>query len=639
MYKGCLFLILLIVASSSQAKKSTKSLVESVDDHKDFKKILRTKNNVLVLFIGNAKKATDITKVLGEVSQEVKGLATLLSVDCESKEGKKLCKKLKVSTNRYTIKHFKDGDFHKDYDRSEKTKSMVTFLKDPAGDLPWEEDPGAQDVVHWESPAQFNKFLKGEKGKVLAMFYAPWCGHCKRLKPEYQALAKELKGQATLAAMDVNKPENSPISKKFNITGFPTLLFFEGGSLQFPYPGGNNKEDIKKFLADPKPEPEAKPEEAEWSEEPSEVLHLTDDTFDSVVETEKSLLIMFYAPWCGHCKRAKPHFVSAAAKLTAKGSDAGKLAAVDCTKQLRLSKKFGIKGFPTIKYFKDGEFAFDAGEARDEAAILKFMANPQEPPPPPPPEVPWSEEETEVVHLKEEDFKSFLKKKKHVLAIFYAPWCGHCKKAKPEFTAAAADFSDDPKVEFAAVDCTTEKSVCSAFEVSGFPTFKYFHYFNKEQKNYEGGRTHKDFVSFMADPLSPFAGQPPPPPSPEEQWTGLEGSLFLKHLTGAEFDQFLKYKDTVLIMFYAPWCGHCKAMKPDYAAAAKQLTEEGVDHVLATVDATVEPDLAKKFSVTGYPTLKLFNRGKEVEDYKGGRSKADIVKYIRDKANVIKDEL
>ena len=90
-----------------------------------------------------------------------------------------------------------------------------------------------------------------------------------------------MKGKAVLAAMDVNKPENSPISKKFNITDFPTLLFFDGGELQYPYPGGNNKEEIKKFLADPKPEAEEKPKETAWSDEPSEVVHLTDDTFDT----------------------------------------------------------------------------------------------------------------------------------------------------------------------------------------------------------------------------------------------------------------------------------------------------------------------------------------------------------------------
>ena len=84
--------------------------------------------------------------------------------------------------------------------------------------------------------------------------------------------------------------------------------------------------------------------------------------------------------------------------------------------------RFEVKSYPTVKYFKDGEFAFAAGHARDEADIIKFMENPSEPPPPPPPETPWSEEPSDVVHLSEVNFKPFLKKKKHVLVMFYAPW-------------------------------------------------------------------------------------------------------------------------------------------------------------------------------------------------------------------------
>jgi protein disulfide-isomerase-like protein len=590
------------------------------------------------LFVSNSKQSAEVSKVLGEVSTEVKGLATCLSVDCESKEGKKLCKKMKVTTAAYMLKHYKDGDFHKDYDRAVVVKSMVTFLKDPSGDLPWDEDPAAQDVVHWQSPLQFNKFIKAEKGKVLAMFYAPWCGHCKRMKPDYQAAAKELKGSAVLAAMDVNKPENSPVAKKYNVTGFPTLLYFEAGQYQFVYPGDNNKAAIKAFLADPKPEAAEKPKETEWAQEPSEVVHLTEANFESFLESEPSVLVMFYAPWCGHCKRAKPHFVTAAAKMAAQRIP-GKLAAVDCTKHQQVSKRFEVKGFPTIKYFKNGEMAFDAGDAREEAAILKFMADPKEPPPPPPPEVSWKDEESDVVHLSEEDFKPFLKKKKHVLVMFYAPWCGHCKRAKPEMTAAAAEFEEDTKVELAAVDCTTDKSVCSAFEVTGFPTFKYFHYYNKEQKPYDGGRTKKDFVAFLSDPLSPFAGQSPPPPGAEEQWQDLEGAIFVKHLKSAEFDHYMKYKETVLVMFYAPWCGHCKAMKADYAKAAQELTEAGVSHVLGAVDATAETELGQRFAVRGYPTLKFFTRGVEVEDYKGGRNREDIVTYVTKKAASVRNEL
>lgn len=65
------------------------------------------------------------------------------------RESKKLCKKLKISPEKpYLIKHYKDGDFHKDYDRSESINSMSNFLRDPTGDLPWDEDPTATDIFH-----------------------------------------------------------------------------------------------------------------------------------------------------------------------------------------------------------------------------------------------------------------------------------------------------------------------------------------------------------------------------------------------------------------------------------------------------------------------------------------------------------
>lgn len=98
----------------------------------------------------------------------------------------------------------------------------------------------------------------------------------------------------------------------------------------------------------------------------------------------------------------------------------GMLAALDATKESSIATRFAVRGYPTVKYFSYGEFKFDVN-VREVQKIVEFMKEPKEPPPPPPPEKPWSEEPSEVVHLVEENYKTFLKKKKHVLVMFYAP--------------------------------------------------------------------------------------------------------------------------------------------------------------------------------------------------------------------------
>lgn len=116
-----------------------------------------------------------------------------------------------------------------------------------------------------------------------------------------------------------------------------------------------------------------------------------------------------------------------------------------------------------------------------------------------------------------------------------------------------------------------------------------------------------------------------PPPSQKETWTVDPAVL---HLNDNNFKHHVSKRKVVLVMFYAPWCGHCKRMKPDYLTAAKELHAAGFQHCMAMVDCTENPELAEEYEISGFPTIKLYINGKYVKDYTGSRTVQDLKNFV-----------
>lgn len=81
----------------------------------------------------------------------------------------------------------------------------------------------------------------------------------------------------------------------------------------------------------------------------------------------------------------------------------------------------------------------------------------------------------------------------------------------------------------------------------------------------------------------------------------------------------------MLVEFFAPWCGHCKALAPHYEEAATKLKEKNIP--LATVDCVDQADLCQEKEVQGYPTLKVYRHG-EANEYAGQRKADSIISYM-----------
>ncbi|XP_044159785.1 protein disulfide-isomerase-like isoform X2 [Bufo gargarizans] len=114
--------------------------------------------------------------------------------------------------------------------------------------------------------------------------------------------------------------------------------------------------------------------------EEENVLVLNTKNFDEALKTYKYLLVEFYAPWCGHCQELAPKYSKAAEELKEKTSEA-RLAKVDATEEKDLADEFGVSGYPSIKFFLNGNRTghIDYGGRRDTEGIVRWMLRRGEP--------------------------------------------------------------------------------------------------------------------------------------------------------------------------------------------------------------------------------------------------------------------
>ncbi|KHN88358.1 putative protein disulfide-isomerase A6 [Toxocara canis] len=242
---------------------------------------------------------------------------------------------------------------------------------------------------------------------------------------------------------------------------------------------------------------------------------------------------------------------------------------------------------------------------------------------------------TDVVELTQSNFHNKVLNSDELWIVeFYAPWCGHCKNFAPEYKKAAKVLKGLIKV--GAVDMTVHQSVGQPYNVQGFPTVKIFGANKQKPTEYQGARTAQGLADAGIEELrrmvSARLGGRSSDGSGGKKSGGGDGKDVIE-LTDSNFDELVLHsKDAWMVEFYAPWCGHCKALKPHWDEAATELKGKVK---LGALDATVHQVMASRFGIKGFPTIKYFAPGSgsdDAVDYDGGRSSSDIVQWALNKA-------
>ncbi|OJD29391.1 disulfide isomerase [Diplodia corticola] len=226
------------------------------------------------------------------------------------------------------------------------------------------------------------------------------------------------------------------------------------------------------------------------------VADLTPDNFDDIVlQSGKPALVEFFAPWCGHCKNLAPVYEELGASYAWAADKKVTIAKVDADAHRSLGQRFGVSGFPTLKWF-DGKSdkPEDYKGGRDLESLQAFVAEKSGVKAKSKAKAP-----SEVVMLDDKSFGEVVGSEKDVLVAFTAPWCGHCKSLAPIYETLAQDFKLEPDVVIAKVDAEAPNAKATAQEqgVKSYPTIKFFPKGNSAPIEYGGGRSEAAFITFL----------------------------------------------------------------------------------------------------------------------------------------------
>ena len=97
------------------------------------------------------------------------------------------------------------------------------------------------------------------------------------------------------------------------------------------------------------------------------------------------------------------------------------------------------------------------------------------------------------------------------------------------------------------------------------------------------------------------------------------------HVNKNNFDSVKNSEKTVLLDFYADWCGPCRMVSP----IVEEIAAENPQYLIGKINIDKEPELAQEFHVLSIPTLTVIRDGNVISQSSGARPKADILAMLK----------
>ncbi|XP_019182285.1 PREDICTED: protein disulfide-isomerase-like [Ipomoea nil] len=457
--------------------------------------------------------------------------------------------------------------------------------------------------------SNFSDFISKHKF-IVVEFYAPWCGHCKKLAPEYEKAAKILNENdppVILAKVDANEEKNKPLAKEYEIKGFPTIKIFRyGGSVVQEYKGPREADGIVTYL--------------KKQSGPASVEIKSADDAAALIDGKKVVIVGVFPEFSGE---QFENFTTLAERLRS-DYEFGHTHNAEYLPHGDTS----VTG-PVIRLFKPFDELFVDFKVFDVDGLVKLIEESSIP--------------TVTLFNKDPTNHPF------VIKFFNSPnskamlFLNFSSELIDTFKSKYHEVAEQYKgkgISFLIGDVEASQGAFQFFGLKDDQVPLVVIQTNDGRKylkpNLEPDHIAPWVKQFEDGSLQPYRkSEPVPVVNNEPVKVVVADSLQ---------DMVFNSRKNVLLEFYAPWCGHCKKLAPILDEIAVSF-ENDSDVTIAKIDATANDIPRETFDVKGYPTLYFISASGKVLRYEGDRTKDSFISFIqknRDKyteQSSVKEEL
>ncbi|XP_067093619.1 protein disulfide isomerase family A, member 7 [Osmerus mordax] len=444
------------------------------------------------------------------------------------------------------------------------------------------------------------EYTAAEQETMLVEFFAPWCGHCQKLAPEYETAATKLKGTVSLAKVDCTV--NSETCGRYGVNGYPTLKIFRNGEDSAAYDGPRSADGIVSFM--------------KKQAGPSSVPLHTEEALNNFVNNFEASVVGFFSS--GDSPQLA-EFLKASSSMR----DSYRFGH---TTDLGLGLSHGVESESVLLFrpprlsSKFEESVAKFGEDVSTAALRQFIKDnvfglcPHL--------TPENRENLRGLDLLTAYFN--VDYHRNIKGTNY--WRNRVMKVASQFqsrglsyaVANRAEFQDELEEEFSVGADGGELPIISIRTTNGHK------YIMQEEFTRDGKSLEKFLEDYFAGKLKRHVKSEAVPES---------NSGPVKVVVADNFEEIVNdvTKD-VLVEFYAPWCGHCKSLEPKYIELGEKLSADP-NVVLAKMDATAN-DVPLPYDVQGFPTIYFAPAGLKDQPrrYEGGREVNDFINFLKKEA-------